>query len=315
MSYSLKKQQVMKAKSNIHWFMSFLLMFFFANGIAQDEDKASIGDVIYEEYQQKGVDQAISKYKNLKKNEPEAYNWDEFELNRIGYNIMLQDQDLDAAEKIFRLNMEEYPTAANPYDSYGDYLLERENPTEAKEYFRKSMSIAEKSDKEDERTRIYEASKIKLAGLEKKDKQLDFLIGDWKVASSVYDEGKEVNKYEGKDLISFDEDANALIIRHRNDEDGSEGIRMVAYDALDDEFDVAYINPNSLQGIQMSSMQMKPVRDNYYELIDRFEDRTGKEIVLKHELKKMSDNEMNWVIFEQDDNDQWQKIYAMHMKK
>lgn len=305
----------MKARGYTHWFMSFLLMFFFATAIAQDEEKASIGDVIYEEYQQNGIDQAVSKYKNLKKNEPEAYKWDEWELNRIGYEIMLQDRDLDAAEKIFRLNIEEYPTAANPYDSYGDWLLESKKPEEAKEYFRKSMSISEKSEKEDERTRIYEGSKSKLAGLDKKDKQLDFLIGDWEIASSNYNEGKEVNKLQGKDLISYDEDANALIIRHRNDEDGSEGIRIIAYDAIDDEFDVAYINPENLQGIQVSSMKLKPVSENKYELMDHYKDRSGKKILLKHELQKLSDNELDWVIFEQDDNDQWQKVYAMRMKK
>ena len=305
----------MEAKSNTHWFMSFLLMFFFAMGIAQDEDKSSIGDVVYREYQQNGIDKATSKYKELKKNESEAYNWNEWELNRVGYAIMQEEGDLDAAEKIFRLNMEEYPMAANPYDSYGDYLLEKGNPEEAREYFKKSISIAEKSDKEDERTRVYEASKIKLADVEKKDKQLDFLIGDWEIASTAYNEGKEVNKLTGKDLISYEEDANALLIRHRNDENGSEGIRMIAYDAIDDEFDVAYINPGNLQGIQMSTMKLKTVDNNKYELLDHYKDRTGKEIHLKHVLTKSSDNEMNWVIFEQDDQDQWQKVYAMHMKK
>lgn len=305
----------MEAKSNIKWFMSFLLMFFFAIGIAQDEDQSSIGEIVYREYQQNGIEKAILKYKDLKKNESEAYNWNEWELNRVGYTIMQEEGDMDAAEKIFRLNMEEYPMAANPYDSYGDYLLEKGNSKEAREYFKKSISIAEKSDNEDERTRILEASKIKLADVEKKDKQLDFLIGDWDVASTVYNDGKEVNKLTGKDLITYQEDANALLIRHRNDKDGSEGMRMVAYDAIDDEFDMAYINPTNLQGIRVSHMKVKTIDNNKYELMVHYKDRTGKEIHAKHELTKSSDNEIDWVIFEQDDQEQWQKVYAMQMKK
>lgn len=295
--------------------MSLILMFFFVAGYAQDEEKASIGAVIYEEYQENGIDQAISKYKELKVNQPDQYTWDEWELNNIGYRIMNDDNDLEAAEKIFSLNIQEYPTAANPYDSYADYLLEKGDTEKAREYLKKSITIAEKSDKEDEQTRILSTSKGKLARLDKKDKQLDFLVGDWNIDATSYPKGHDATKMKGKDKVVYDENANAIIFHHFDDQQKSEGMRIVSYDAVDDEFDVAYLSPSSLQGIQMSSMKLKKVGENKFEFMDRYTNRIGKEMTMKHELEKISDNELNWIIYEPTEDGSWQKVYAMNMKK
>jgi tetratricopeptide (TPR) repeat protein len=43
-------------------------------------------------------------------------------LNALGYRL-LSEAYLDRAISIFKLNIEDYPTSANPYDSYGDALL------------------------------------------------------------------------------------------------------------------------------------------------------------------------------------------------
>ncbi|MFD1079808.1 tetratricopeptide repeat protein, partial [Longispora fulva] len=185
------------------------------------------------------------------------------------------------AEKVFKLNMEEYPTAANPYDSYADYLLEKGQTDEAKEYFKKSIAIAEKSDKEDEQTRIMSASKGKLAKLEKKDKQLAFLQGDWKVESTGYTDGKEAMTMKSHDKISYNEDVNALLIRHFNAQNESDGIRMIAYDAMDDTFDIAYISPDGMQGIETSTMKMETKSPTEFTFMDKYVSRTGKDVVLK----------------------------------
>ena len=303
----------MKVKANINWFLSLVLMCFFTVGIAQEMEKPSIGDVVYDVYQQKGINQAVTKYEKLKK-ESDEYKVDEFELNRIGYKIMMEDKDLDAAEKIFRLNMEEYPQAANPYDSYGDYLLKKGNTEEAKEYFRKSIEISERS-KIDSEKELLGLSKGKLAKLENKDKQLDFFIGDWTVEAVGYENGKEAIKMNGIDRVVYNEDANALFFHHYNETNESEGVRILAYDAVDEEFDVAFLNPNNLQGIETSRMKMKPIGKNRYEFMGEFTTRNGEEIHLKHEINKISENEIDWTIFEKNQGDQWQKVYAMNMKK
>lgn len=305
----------MGSKINLSWYMSFIFMCFFISTYAQDPEKESIGDVVYEEYQENGIDEALAKYQKLKVNSADQYTWTEWELNRIGYRIMLDEKDMEAAQKVFKFNIEEYPEAANPYDSYADYLLEKGEKEEAKEYFKKSISLAEKSSKEDEKTRIMSASKSKLAKLEKKDKVFDFLVGNWKIDAQGFNNGEEGAQMKGKDKVTYDENANAIIIHHFGEKDESEGIRVIAYDALDDEYDVAYISPNNLQGIQVSSMKMKKLGENKFEFMDHFTERSGKEVVLKHEIEKVSDNEMKWVIFEKSEADEWQKVYAMNMSK
>ncbi|GAB2776551.1 hypothetical protein GCM10010465_23980 [Actinomadura fibrosa] len=295
--------------------MSLVLICFFVTTNAQDTEKKSIGEAVYSEYQKNGIDKALKMYKTAKMKNSDKYVWTEWELNRIGYVIMNEDQDLDAAEKVFKLNMEEYPTAANPYDSYADYLLEKGQTDEAKEYFKKSIAIAEKSDKEDEQTRIMSASKGKLAKLEKKDKQLAFLQGDWKVESTGYTDGKEAMTMKSHDKISYNEDVNALLIRHFNAQNESDGIRMIAYDAMDDTFDIAYISPDGMQGIETSTMKMETKSPTEFTFMDKYVSRTGKDVVLKHDLQKISDNELKWVIYEKNDAGEWQKMYAMHMTK
>ena len=222
---------------------------------------------------------------------------------------------MEAAGKIFRLNMEEYPKAANPYDSYGDYLVEKGNEKEAKEYFKKSATLSQNSDDEWEKNTLYPMTRTKMARLEKKDKQMDFLLGNWNIDATAYEDGKEVTKMKTKDEIEFDEDTNSIVIHHFNEQNEPEGVRIITYDALDDEFHVAFFNSDRLRGIQVSKMKMKKLGDNHFEFMDTYTTRDGEEMSLKHEIKKISDNELDWVIMEESDNKEWQRVYAMNMMK
>lgn len=292
--------------------LSFMLMLFFTVGIAQE--KKSLGDEVYKEYEAGGIDAALSKYRQLKQ-DTINYEVSEWVLNNVAYRLMNEKKDMEAAEKLFKLNMEEYPRAANPYDSYGDYLVKKGNKEEAKEYYRKSVELSEVSEDPFEKDQLNANTKGKLAKLENKDRQLDMLVGEWKIDATGYKDGKEVHKMKGVDKIEYKEEANALFFYHRNEQNESEGIRIVAYDAIDDVFDVAYLNPNSLQGIQTSTMKLKPTGKDSFEFTDTYQTRTGKEMVMRHELKKLSDKELDWVIFEKTDDEEWQKVYVMNMKK
>lgn len=305
----------MRSIENLKWTVSLLFAFFMSASFGQDETQQPIGEIVYAEYQQNGIDPALERYHQVKKDSPEQYEWNEWELNNIAYKIMNEDGDLEAAEKIFRLNMEEYPEAANPYDSYADYLMEAGNEEEAKKYFKKSIEIAEKSDIEDERTRILYGSKGKLAKLEKKDRQLDFLKGDWEVEGTSYTNGKESMTQKAHEKIKFEESGNALIIHHLNAQQEPVGMRIIAYDAIDEEFDVAFLNANIPQGIETSKMKVEKTGDNTYEMMDSYVERDGKEVELRHEVTRNSDNAMEWVIFEKGNGNQWQKMYSMEMKK
>ncbi len=115
----------MKIRLNFNRMLSMLFICLATAGFSQDMKKKSVGDVVYEEYQKGDVDKALTKYRDLKANKSTEYDFTEWELNRIGYQLMNNDGDLKAAEKVFKLNMEEYPQAANPHDSYADYLMEK----------------------------------------------------------------------------------------------------------------------------------------------------------------------------------------------
>ncbi|MFD2516309.1 tetratricopeptide repeat protein [Salinimicrobium flavum] len=305
----------METKINLKCVMSLLLICFISTVFAQDEKEFPLGYLIYEEYSNNGVDMAITRYQDLKAEKSDQYPWDDRQLNAAGYRIMNEDGDMEAAGKIFRLNMEEYPQAANPYDSYGDYLVKKGNEKEAREYFEKSMAISKNSEVEWEKNVLYPITASKMAKLDKKDKRMDFLLGDWQIDAIVYEDGKETQKMKTSDKIKFDEPTNSIYLHHFDDQNESMGVRIITYDAIDDEFDVAYFNNDRLRGIEVSHMKMKDLGNNKLEFMDSFTEREGQEMFLKHEIEKISDNEINWVIFEKNDKDDWQRVYAMNMKK
>lgn len=155
----------------------------------------------------------------------------------------------------------------------------------------------------------------RIAMIDKKHEQLNFLLGEWDLDATVYENGKEMQKVKGTDRITFDENTNSIILRHFNAQNEEEGVRMITYDALDDVYDVAFFSPQRLMGIQVSEMKMNSQSGNNYEFIDTFITRDGNERKMKHEIRKVSGNEIEWVIFEQNDNEEWQRLYAMNMTK
>jgi predicted alpha/beta superfamily hydrolase len=66
-------------------------------------------------------------------------------VNMLGY-AALADKQYDKAYQFFKLNIENYPTSANPHDSMGDYYLATGNKKKAMEDFRKALSLEEGAD-------------------------------------------------------------------------------------------------------------------------------------------------------------------------
>jgi tetratricopeptide (TPR) repeat protein len=71
----------------------------------------------------------------------------EMEINTYGYRF-LQRKQFKKAEGFFKLNVANYPTSFNVYDSYGDFFVELGDKVKAIENFEKALSI-----KENEETR------------------------------------------------------------------------------------------------------------------------------------------------------------------
>jgi len=83
------------------------------------EAKKSIAEPLTHTIMEKGVGAAIEQYNELKKDQPDSYNFGENELNMLGYQLLWRDMT-EAAIEIFKLNTQAYPESANPHDSLGD---------------------------------------------------------------------------------------------------------------------------------------------------------------------------------------------------
>ena len=81
--------------------------------------KKSIVEPLTHTIMEKGVTAAIEQYHTLKKNQPDSYNFGEYELNNLGYQLLWRGMN-EAAIEMHKLNTQIYSEAANPYDSLGE---------------------------------------------------------------------------------------------------------------------------------------------------------------------------------------------------
>jgi cyclase len=84
-----------------------------------DQGKKSIAEPLTHTIMEKGIATAIEQYHQLRKNQPDAYNFGENELNMLGYQLLWRDMN-EAAIEVHKLNILAYPDSANPYDSLAD---------------------------------------------------------------------------------------------------------------------------------------------------------------------------------------------------
>ncbi len=104
----------------------------------------SIAEILGKTILSADVASAIKQYHDLKTNQRDKYNFQEYELNSLGYQLLRINKVKDAIE-IFKLNIEEYPGAFNPYDSLGEaYMISGETELAIKNYA-KSLELNPKN--------------------------------------------------------------------------------------------------------------------------------------------------------------------------
>ena len=94
-----------------------------------------------------GIASAISIYKKLKTEQPDAYNFDVEQLNTLGYELLETNKIKDAI-KIFELNVEEFPDYANGYDSLGDGYLANNDEEKTIEVWEKAVELGSSGTKQ-----------------------------------------------------------------------------------------------------------------------------------------------------------------------
>ena len=62
-------------------------------------------------------------------------------INSLGYGLMVDPDKLDKAFALFNLNIQNYPTSSNVYDSMGDCYLAQQDSIKALEFFTEALKV------------------------------------------------------------------------------------------------------------------------------------------------------------------------------
>jgi hypothetical protein len=108
--------------------------------VSVSEPKIALEDALLPVFIENGLDAMIAKYKEIKANEPDVYNFKEGQLNSLGYTF-LQGNNIDAAIEVLKLNCETYPTSANVYDSLGEAYMIKGDKANAILNYEKSLEL------------------------------------------------------------------------------------------------------------------------------------------------------------------------------
>ena len=91
-----------------------------------------------------GIDAAVKQYHDLKAAGPSTYNFDEDELNNLGYEL-IRAKKFTEAIRILQLNVEGYPKSSNVYDSLGEAYMDDGNKPLAIANYQRSLELNPKN--------------------------------------------------------------------------------------------------------------------------------------------------------------------------
>jgi uncharacterized membrane protein len=91
-----------------------------------------------------GIDQAVRQYHELKAAAAATYNFDEDELNNLGY-VFIRAKKFKEAIRILQLNVEAYPQSSNVYDSLGEAYADDGDKPLASANYQKSLQLNPKN--------------------------------------------------------------------------------------------------------------------------------------------------------------------------
>ena len=108
------------------------------------DSRKSIAETLSRTIASGGIDEAARQYHDLKAAAHATYNFDEDQLNALGYRL-IQAKEYSKAIRIFQLNVEAYPQSSNVYDSLGEAYMDSGNKTQANVNYQKSLALNPKN--------------------------------------------------------------------------------------------------------------------------------------------------------------------------
>jgi uncharacterized membrane protein len=108
------------------------------------DTRKSIAETLSSTIASNGVDEAAKQYHDLKVAATGPYNFDEGELNNLGYELIRANKFKEAI-RIFQLNVEAYPQSSNVYDSLGEAYMNDGDKRRAIANYQKSLELNPKN--------------------------------------------------------------------------------------------------------------------------------------------------------------------------
>jgi tetratricopeptide (TPR) repeat protein len=104
------------------------------------DNRKSIADTLSATIASSGIDQAAKQYHELKAAAPSTYDFDENEVNSLGYQLLQADKRKQAI-RIFQLNVEAYPQSGNTWDSLAEAYMDDGDKAQAIANYQRSLQI------------------------------------------------------------------------------------------------------------------------------------------------------------------------------
>jgi uncharacterized membrane protein len=108
------------------------------------DPRKSISETLSASVASGGIDAAVKQYHDLKAAAPATYNFEEDELNNLGYEF-IRAKKFKEAVRILQLNVEAYPQSSNVYDSLGEAYMDDGNKPLAIANYQKSIELNPKN--------------------------------------------------------------------------------------------------------------------------------------------------------------------------
>jgi hypothetical protein len=108
------------------------------------DPRKSIAETLSATIASSGIDDAVKQYHDLKTAGSPTYNFDESELNNLGYEF-IRAKKFKEAIRILQLNVDAYPQSSNVYDSLGEAYLDDGNQPLAIANYKRSLELNPKN--------------------------------------------------------------------------------------------------------------------------------------------------------------------------
>ena len=108
------------------------------------DSRKSIAQILSATTASSGIDAAAKQYQDLKAAAPATYNFDENELNNLGYQF-IRNNKFKEAIRIFQLNVQAYPRSSNVYDSLAEGYMDDGDKARAVANYQKSLQLNPKN--------------------------------------------------------------------------------------------------------------------------------------------------------------------------